>query len=261
MADREKILRYYKGTEGAETAAKLLDLAEFVHKNHKYKVTDFLDPYGYTVAETVAAAYEKLHILSDGGYIGAERQRIAFVHEDFMGKVDFAIQAVKISWNEQYYRLTHRDVLGALMGLGIDRSVLGDLILRQNQCRALTTNTMAEFMREQLTSVGAAQVTIELCELTEIEPREEKCKEIKATVASLRLDSVAAAGFSSSRSKIVDDIAADKVKLNWQAAKGGSQTVKEGDIISMRGRGRVEVSEIRGQTKKGRIGLLLKRYI
>lgn len=261
MADREKILRYYKGTEGAELAARLLDLAESVGKNRKYKVTEFLDPYGYTVAETVVTAFEGIQILSEGGYVGAERQRIAFVHEDFQGTVDFSIKALKINWNEQYYRLTHRDVLGALMGLGIERSVLGDLLLRQNQCKALTTKPMAAFIHEQLTSIGAAQVTVESCDLTEIEPREEKCKEIKATVASLRLDSVAAAGFSSSRSKIADDIAADKVKVNWQAVKGCSQVVKEGDIISMRGRGRVEVAEVRGQTKKGRIGLLLKRYI
>ena len=90
---------------------------------------------------------------------------------------------------------------------------------------------------------------------------EKRCKEIRATVASLRIDSIAASGFGSSRSRAAADIAADKMKLNWQPVKSASQTVKEGDIISMRGRGRLEVAEVRGQTKKGRTVVVLKRYI
>ena len=97
--------------------------------------------------------------------------------------------------------------------------------------------------------------------LEAIAPKEERCKEIRATVASLRVDSIAAAGFGSSRSRAAADIAADKLKLNWQSVKNASQTVKEGDVLSMRGRGRLEVAEVRGQTKKGRTGVLLKRYL
>lgn len=77
----------------------------------------------------------------------------------------------------------------------------------------------------------------------------------------MRLDVVAAAGFGVSRSKMAEDIQIDKVKVNWQEAKSSSQSVKAGDIISMRGRGRVEVCEVFGQTKKGRTSVLLKRFM
>ena len=63
-----------------------------------------------------------------------------------------------------------------------------------------------------------------------------------------------------SRSRMATEIAAEKVKLNWQTVKNAAQTIKQGDILSMRGRGRLEVAEVRGQTKKGRIGVLLKRF-
>ena len=63
-----------------------------------------------------------------------------------------------------------------------------------------------------------------------------------------------------SRSKAAQEISAEKIKLNWQTVKNSSQAVKAGDVLSMRGRGRLEVSEITGQTKKGRIGVLLKRF-
>lgn len=261
MADREKLIRYYRGTEGAEIAAKLIDMAEAVIRNRKYKVSEFLDPYGCEIAETIAANYPGVQVTFDGGYLGAERQRAAFVHEEFLGKVVFGIVAIQATWNEQYYHISHRDALGALLGLGISRGVAGDMLVRNNQAKIIVDQSIADFILQNFMQIGAAAVKTELCSLDDIEAREERCKEIKATVASLRLDSVAAAGFGSSRSKISDDIAADKVKVNWQPVKSASQVIKEGDMISMRGRGRVEVSEIRGQTKKGRTSIFLKRYI
>ena len=98
-------------------------------------------------------------------------------------------------------------------------------------------------------------------ELDEIPPREQKVKEIRTTVASMRLDVIAAAGFGTSRSKMANEIDVDKVKVNWKDVKSSSQAIKEGDIISIRGRGRVEVAEVRGTTKKGRINLVLRRFI
>lgn len=261
MADREKIIRYYRGTEGAEIAVKLVDVVDSVIKNRKFKVTEFLDPYGCDIAETIVANYPAAKIVFDGGYIGAERQRAAIVHDEFLGKVSFNLSVVKATWNEQYYHFSHRDILGSLMGLGVNRTVIGDILVRNDNVKIIVDQSIINFILQNYTQIGAANVRVEESSLDEIEPREEKCKEIKATVASLRVDSIAAAGFGSSRSKISDDIAADKVKVNWQSIKSSSRLIKEGDIISMRGRGRVEVNEIRGLTKKGRTSIVLKRYL
>ena len=257
----EKIVRYYKGTEGAETAVRLVDLAEQVMRSQKFKLTDFLDPFGIEIAETVAANYSGLKIRFEGGYVGAERQRAALVHEDFMGQPFFDLEVVKASWSDQYYHISHRDVLGALMGLGIKREQLGDLLITAGTARIITEKAMAQFLLQNCVKMGSASVSCELDSLDAIAPKEERCKEIRATVASLRVDSIAAAGFGSSRSRAAADIAADKLKLNWQSVKNASQLVKEGDVLSMRGRGRLEVAEVRGQTKKGRTGVLLKRYL
>lgn len=261
MADREKILRYYRGSEGAELSARLLDLAENTVRNRKYQRSEFVDPYGYTVAETVAAAFKSVKLLSDGGYQGAERQRVVFVHEDFPGQVDFKLTALKVIWNDKFYNLSHRDVLGALLGLGIKREVVGDILMKNDHAKILVDSEMADYILLHFVKIGSAAVSAERCDLSEIEPREERCKEIKATVASMRIDSVASSGFGSSRSRIAADIAADKLRINWQPVKNASQLVKEGDVISMRGRGRVEVAAVTGTTKKGRLGILLKRYI
>ena len=147
------------------------------------------------------------------------------------------------------------------MGLGIERDTLGDFLLTTGCVRILADKQMAEFLLSNCSQIGAATVRIEPDVLENITPREERCKEISATVASLRIDAVAAAGFGMSRSRAAADIEADKLKLNWQPVKNAAQAVKAGDILSMRGRGRVEVAEIRGKTKKGRTGVFLKRYI
>jgi len=75
------------------------------------------------------------------------------------------------------------------------------------------------------------------------------------------LDVIAAAGFGTSRSRMSEEIVAGKLKVNWQEAKNSAQSIKENDVISMRGRGRVEVCEVLGQTRKGRMSIVLKRFM
>jgi RNA-binding protein YlmH len=261
MGEREKILRYYQASGDGELAAKLLDLAEAALRNRKYKVTEFLDPFGYSIAETIAVHYERLELLASGGYDGAERVKATFVNEEFRGTPDFAIEVFSVKWDERYYQITHRDVLGALMGLGIKREIIGDIIMCGHGCQIIIDSSLSNFITQNFNKIGAAPIAISQINLSDIVPREEKVKEIKTTVASLRLDVIAAAGFGTSRSRMSEEIVAGKLKVNWQDAKNSAQPIKTGDIISMRGRGRVEVCEILGQTKKGRISMLLKRFM
>ena len=261
VSEREKIVRFYKGTEGEGIAARLADLAEQALRSQKFRLSGFLDPYGQEIAESVAASFPGLKVDFFGGYQGAERQRALLMDTSFGGKPSYEIAVVRAVWKEAFTRLSHRDVLGALMGLGVERDTVGDIIATGEHARILVDKNMAEFLLANLEQIGSAHVSVEMDDLSAIAPREERCKEIKATVASLRVDSVAAAGFGSSRSRAAADIAADKLKLNWQPVKNASQMVKEGDVLSMRGRGRLEVAEVRGQTKKGRTAVLLKRYL
>lgn len=261
MSEREKILRYYRAEGEGDIAAKLVDAAESVARNTKVKVSEFLDPRGFAIAETVSAHYEGVRLEAFGGYQGAERVKVAFVQQDFAGKISYNLTAVAIQWDKRFAHVGHRDVLGAVLGLGIERGVLGDIVMSSDGCYVVLDKTLSDFLLTGLTQVGATSVTVSEINLAEIPPKEEKLKEIRTTAASLRLDVIAAAGFGTSRTKMADDIVADKVKLNWQGVRKSDHAVKAGDIISMRGRGRLEVSEILGTTKKGRLSLLLKRYM
>ncbi|MBF1683456.1 MAG: RNA-binding protein, partial [Selenomonas sp.] len=97
---KERILRFYRGSEGEETAVRLLDLTETVIKTRKFRISPFLDPYGQEIAETIRASYDDLQLDFDGGYQGAERARAMLRHRDFAGRTeDFGIACVETTWN------------------------------------------------------------------------------------------------------------------------------------------------------------------
>ena len=261
MADREKIVRYFKAGGDEELAAKLVDLAEQARRTGKFRISEFLDPHGQNVAEIIAANFDTVRLETDGGFARAERARAAFVSEEFYGTPDFGLACYLIRWDKRYYTLGHQDILGAFMGMGCRREILGDIVMVPEGAQLVTDKTLANYIESNLTQIGAAPVSLEEITPAELQAKEEKVKLISATVAALRLDAVAAAGYGTSRSRMADEIKSQNVKVNWKEAKNAAQSVGEGDVISFRGRGRVEVAEVRGLTKKGRCSITLKRYL
>lgn len=259
--DKEKIIRYFEASGSGDMARRMLDLADQVVAGRPYRLTDFMTPAALTVAEAIKAEYPGILVKENGGYQGAERIRIAFVDADFKGTIDWGIKPLAVTWDPRFRLLTHRDVLGSLMGLGIDREHFGDIIVREGGATVLTDASVAEFVETQFTKIAMVSVSVAPMDLADIKPKEECVKEVRTTVASLRLDAVASSGFSMSRTKLVSLAKAGLVQINWQPAKGSAQEVKEGDIISLRGRGRMKIEAITGTSRKGRIGVYLKRFI
>ena len=261
MAERDKIRKYFQGSGDEELAAKLIDLAERAKRSNTFRVTEFLDPHEQNTAKIVAANFPDIALVTDGGFPNAERVKVAFVSDGFRGVPDFGIAAYLVAWDKRYYDLGHRDVLGAFMGMGCRREILGDIVFVPEGAQLVIDQAFGNYLESNLTDIGAASVTVTPLERGALQAREEKVKVISATVAALRLDAVAAAGYGTSRSRMADEIKSQNVKINWKEAKNAAQAVAEGDVLSFRGRGRVELAEIRGTTKKGRFSITLKRYI
>lgn len=261
MKNKERLVRYYQGTDNGALAARLIELAEYVCKGRPYAVSDFVSPGAVQIGETVCAQDTDVHLQCDGGYEGAERVRMAFVRNGYEGAVDFSIRACRLVWDSRYRLLTHRDVLGSLMGLGVERAKFGDIIMVEDGAVLLLDANMESYVQQHLQKVSIVTVQIAPYDLKEIAPRQKKVKEIKTTVASLRLDAIVASGFGISRTKAAAAIKGERVQLNWQPIKSSSREVRVGDCISLRGKGKLEVGEITGISRKGRTGVLLKRYI
>ena len=221
MKDREKILRYFSATgeEAKDMAIRLLDIADSVDRGRPFAVGPFMSPFAAQVGQTIAAHMKTVAVKTSGGYHEAERIRVAFACNDYDGPVDFGLTALKVTWDDRYRLIGHRDVLGALMGLGIDRAVLGDILMQGAGCQIVADSSMAEWIKRNFLKVAMVSVQIKEISLEELEPPKKTAREVRATVASLRLDAVGAAGFGISRSKMVQCVESGRTEINWQPVK------------------------------------------
>jgi len=261
--DKEKILERFTQESERQTASIVLDRALKADKTGESQITDFFDPYQQRIADNVLHFFKGLKQISWGGYDGAERARILLFPAVWQSSLtDVPLSFLQAQVSKQAQGLTHRDYLGSLLGLGLRREKVGDiLVLPEGKAQVVVCPEIAGFILTNWREVGRYRVSVEEISAAELTPPPARVREIKTTVASLRLDAVASSGFGLSRSKLTPAIKAGHVKLNWQSVKNASAAVKEGDIISVAGRGRVEVEQILGESKKGRVQLLLKKYI
>ncbi len=200
-----------------------------------------------------------------GGFSGAERQIAAFIPEyyapeEYFYSDDGPVAALRVSFSG-YDSLNHRDFLGSLMGQGIKREIIGDILPGEESCDVLVLREMVRYLTDNLTQVGRAKVSAAEIPLTEVRAPEQKIRIISDTVASLRLDSVMASGFRQGRSKAAALITAGKTAVNHLTVIKPDASVSEGDIISARGLGKLRVAQVKGQTKKGRISVILERFL
>lgn len=151
--------------------------------------------------------------------------------------------------------------MGALLGTGIVREKVGDIIvLGERGAQAIVVKELVDFLQASLTQVRSVPVKTQPIPLEELKVREPKKKELMTVEASMRLDAIASAGFGTSRSKMAEMISAGDVRVNWKDTTSTSHTVKPGDLIAIRGKGRVEVGEVM-VTKKDRYRVQLTRFV
>lgn len=244
--------------------ARVMDKLELARNRSVPAHTFFLTLAQQEAAERLIAACGHPAHLFWGGWENAERKLIAFLPdwmepEDFTASEDSPIAALTLipSGGE---KLTHRDYLGAILGLGLTREKIGDLLVGEGVCQVLLLREVEHVLLTQLDQVGRARVKVTVCPLAELRPPEQKTRTIRDTVAALRLDAVLAAGFSTSRSKAADFISAGRVSINHRECMKGDRTVNEGDVLTCRGLGKCVVKEVLGASRKGRIMLVLERY-
>ena len=260
--ERERLLKHLQSPEERAVGSRLLDLAERALRDDKPTASDFLDPLGMQIAQSVLGSIPEISYRAYGGYPKAERRRLLIFPEyESVEYLEEPIAAIEITVDSKFDRTGHRDCLGALLGTGLERDKIGDIIVVDHGFQVVVAVEVVDYLATHLIHVGKAPVRVELIDPEQLQVAPERVKEIKATVASLRLDAVASSGFGVSRTRMARDIKAERVKLNWKPVRDPAHDVAEGDVLSIRGRGRVVVEEIQGTTRKGRIGVLLKRYI
>lgn len=255
------LIKLTVSTEERYLAGRLDDLAQKALQGISVR-SDFLDLRQQVLGEAVAVQYADIVWKMDGGYEAAERKRLllapVWVDEDAM---DNHIQYIQIKpTDKKETSLGHRDYLGAIMNLGIKREKVGDILVQDQEAYCLVDESLTDYLCRQLERVGRSKVITScideegLC-LPQSEPLQINC-----TISSLRLDAVLAAACKISRSEAADLIEAGRVQINHQVIEKIAASVKENDLLSVRGQGRIRLEAVEGLSRKGRCRVRLSKW-
>ena len=260
--DRSNIDKIAHTPEDRLLLAKVWDKLRSGMQKNIPASTCFLSPRELEMTRFLFGEAEGLRAF--GGYEAAERKMLCYcpdyLEEDYL----FSEDAPLVCLRATFYQgdcLTHRDFLGALMGAGIAREAVGDICVATGSCDFLVTAEIAPYLLQNLTSAGRTKLTLAPIPLAEMQLPEPEVKELRDTLASLRLDSVVSAGFRISRGQAAQYIAAGKATIDGLPCEKPDKAVAEGAKISLRGLGKIYLKSVNGQTKKGRISVVIHRFV
>ncbi len=260
--DKQKLLSHLQGENEEAVGRIVVEAARLAWETNRSQVTDFFDPYEQRVAKSVLSGIPEVAYLAFGGYRKAERARLVVYPQFYLTEtIDSPVRVLDVSGNFDFVNTKHGDFLGAVLGVGIKREKVGDVIVTDRGCQVVVAEEIADYLLQHWERVHQVPVTVVVIDEEQVSVEPERIKEIKTTVASMRLDAIAASGFGTSRTRMVREIKSERVKVNWKITTNPSHVVDAGDVLSIRGRGRVIVAEVRGETRKGRTSLLLQRLI
>ena len=245
------------------TKKRLLDLAKRSYEGGYYLFSDFLDLAGQADLATVRAAFGKASYTTFGGADGAERVMARFGSEEELGySEDFPIACIKCEPKSMKFadKLTHRDFLGALMNLGIERSTLGDIAIVENVGYIFAKQDMCEFIVTELTKVKRTDV---VCSVTEDVPAGELYKTERRVVQAVgeRVDAIVAKVFSISRDDALSYFKRRLVFVDGRQLENNSYIPKVGERVSVRGLGRFIYLGYQTLSKKGKLNIEVDLYV
>ncbi|MGN0468343.1 MAG: RNA-binding protein [Acutalibacteraceae bacterium] len=205
-----------------------------------------------------------------GGYETAERVCAVFVPRFYdiehiggyyeKNESENPLSLIRVE-KDKFSSLTHRDYLGAVMGLGIKREAIGDIITDDDGCYIITLKSAARFLSENLVSVGRGSVRTFEVPFEKIKETHQATEEISAFIASERLDNFVSAAFSLSRTNSSAAITKGIVFVNNVLCDKTDAKISVGDKVVLRGKGKTVFSSVDGKSKKGRLHITITKYL
>lgn len=236
------------------------DALSISENKYMIKSVGFLTPFEAEFLKRNIKAPMGVSVRYIGGYAEAERTLFTVVPEYLEDEADNEI-AVLLAEARNLSQMTHRDFLGSLMGLGIKRETIGDILVYEDKCLIFVRREMADYIVSNLTKIGRDGINITVCDVKDVDVAPKKTEEISGTVSSARLDAVLSLALKTSRAKAAELITGGAVSLNWNEELSVSKSVCEGDVLSVKRFGRFKVGSIGDLTKKGRYKAVILKYV
>ncbi len=249
MINTDLSSKYTSDKEETLLLRRINDLLNQSRKQYSAVYSHFLDPAQQMLIGTVDEFSGYIDFV--GGYDDAERRLCRVCCEKYCNDEGSPIVIFSVSPTMKGVQLSHRDVLGSLMGLGIKREMIGDIITGGNTAQFFCHSSAAEHVELSLEKISRYNVTLKRISTADIIPP--AYKERTINVSSMRLDCIASECFGISRSKAAEQIKKGLAAVNWTVTTDVSKEIKPGDRITLRGKGKANITSISGVSKKGRL--------
>ena len=255
--NKEQYIEHITDKEQVINMRKVLDKIEIVLNKHICQTTDFLDPYERRLAKSILNRFQDIKFIEFGGIDEAERKVIQ-IFPDYMPEDELEIPIVAFKIEGYNSKLSHRHFLGSILGLGINRSKVGDILIHEGYSQFVVKEEISTYVLINLNRIGNERVTISQIPLKELKIPNVEYDIKRYTVSSLRLDALISSIWNLSRKDSQKLIESERIKINWEPVDKPSKTVEVGSIISAKGYGRFILSSIEGVSKKERIKVEIK---
>lgn len=241
---------------------RMIELSKTASNKYVNTFTDFLNLAEINLFYSIKNEISTVEYGIFGGYEDAERKVLCFYGDTSVKAFSSYISCIKIlPLNKKFSDdLTHRDFLGAILSLGIERCMIGDILVREKEGYVFCETSISEFIIDNLDKVKHTNVKLSIVCGNELDIKP-NFKEIRGTVSSDRLDAIIALAFNTSRSSITSLITGGKVYIDGKLVEHNSYNIKENETISVRGHGKFIYKGLENQTKKGRYYVTLLKYI
>lgn len=236
--------------------SKLDDAADLCYTRQKPYFFPFLSERRQALAEKYLRSICFENFSFFGGYDYSERKMLAMCYDDT--KPDFPVSALEFHYRS-CDKLTHRDFLGVLMSLGIERETVGDILVEDGRTIVFVKSELKDYIVSQISKIGNVGVKICDADLSKL-PKGRGTEELSLVVSSLRLDNIIAGVTGLSREKAKSLILTGNVSLNYIQTMNISQPTFVGDVLIIRGKGKYILNAVMGETKKGRIRISLIHF-
>ena len=266
--NKQEVLKEYKRQEDKMCLAQVLDKIEASSKKEKIEYTDFLDMYQVSLVENFLKKNKVQNYILYGGFKEAERKVLIIYPEKYdetmleknYGKI---LNIVRITLpEEEKGKYSHRNYLGGIVKLGLKREKVGDIIVSNEGAEIITLADFSKILLEQLPSLTRFNnAKIIEKEISELEVQEARVEEVKIIVPSLRMDNIVSDLIRTSRNKALEVIKQERVFVNGQNETKPSKSIKVGDKITVRGKGRFVIKQIDGTTRSGRTVLVVEKFV
>jgi len=260
--NRDNIEKIAHTAEDRMLLAKLWDKINAGIRRQIPASTCFLSPREQEMARYLFG--QEPGLTEFGGYPEAERKMLVYLPEYLDDSWLMEEDSPVVCLRAEFYEgdtLSHRDFLGALMGAGIGRETVGDICVGTGSCDFFVTQEIAPYIEQNFLSAGRTKLRLRQVGLEQVCVPEPETKEIRDTVSSLRLDSIISAGFRIGRSLAAQHICAGKAAVDGLPCEKPDKQIAQGAKISVRGLGKLRLTAVNGQTKKGRISVVIDRYV